>query len=286
MTRGGIDKKLSAKEKQAFRAEIYRYYEEHGRPLPWRSTHDPYATLVSEVMLQQTQVDRVIPYWQRFMETFPDFDSLAAAELREVLAVWQGLGYNRRAKYLHQTAQRIVSQHNGRLPCAYEALTDLPGIGPGTAGAVTAFAFEQPVVFIETNIRRVFIHFFFPGHEKVRDREICPLIEVTLDRKNVRQWYYALMDYGSMLAQTMNNPNRRSAHHGKQSPFEDSDRQIRGMILRSLLKHESMTRSHIGKEIDRDSKRVSAILQDLMNEGLVEKTGKRYRIGSGTNPEP
>ena len=180
---------LSAREIARFRTRIYRHYQTHGRSLPWRETRDPYAILVSEVMLQQTQVARVLGKYGEFLARFPDFAHLAAAPLPEVLAAWQGLGYNRRALALKHLAVKVMAEHGGRLPRSEAALRRLPGIGPGTAGAVLAFAFEEPAVFIETNIRRVFLHCFFPGQEGVRDRHLLPYVAATLDRRRVRPWY-------------------------------------------------------------------------------------------------
>ncbi len=230
-----------------FRRIIYDNYQSAGRPFPWRETEDPYAILVSEIMLQQTQTDRVVPKYLAFLEMFPDFPALANAPLNDVLMMWQGLGYNRRGKALRDIAQMVVERFGGVLPDKYDDLLGLPGIGPYTAGAVCAFAFNQPVVFMDTNIRRVFIHFFFPDQEKVKDKEIELIVEQTLDRKQPREWYSALMDYGALFKKKGSrqkrgggegevNPNRRSAHYTRQSKFEGSDRQIRGAILRELLK--------------------------------------------------
>jgi A/G-specific adenine glycosylase len=218
-----------------FRRRLYRFFYDQGRQLPWRATPDPYHILISEIMLQQTQVERVALKYEPFINAFPDVWSLARAPLRDIMAAWQGLGYNRRALALQRIARRLVAEFDGSLPDSVDTLRTFPGIGEATAGALAAFAFNQPVVFIETNIRRVFLHFFFPGQSGVRDREILPLVDQTLDRKQPRPWYYALMDYGSMLKRAAPNPNRRSAHHQRQAPFADSDRQIRGLILKALL---------------------------------------------------
>ena len=182
-----------------FRRRLYRFYHDQGRQLPWRDTADPYHILVSEIMLQQTQVARVALQYEPFLQAFPDVFSLARAPLRDIMARWQGLGYNRRALALQGIARRLVAEFQGRLPASVDTLRTFSGIGEATAGALAAFAFNQPVVFIETNIRRVFLHCFFPGKSGVRDREILPLVDQTLDRERPRPWYYALMDYGAML---------------------------------------------------------------------------------------
>jgi len=218
-----------------FRTMVNRYYASNARPLPWRETDSPYHILVSEIMLQQTRVERVEEKYRVFLDAFPDLGSLARASLQEVLGVWQGLGYNRRAISLKETARQVVDRFKGTIPDSPEELKTLPGIGEYTAAAIAAFAFHRPVPLIETNIRAVFIHCFFLDREGVRDSEIRPLVEATLDAANPREWYYALMDFGVMLKRRVPNPSRRSAHHGRQAPFEGSDRQIRGKILRILL---------------------------------------------------
>ena len=260
-----------------FRRHLYRFYHDQGRQLPWRDTADPYHILVSEIMLQQTQVARVALKYEPFIQAFPDVSSLARAPLRDIMARWQGLGYNRRALALQGIARRLVAEFQGRLPASVDTLRTFPGIGEATAGALAAFAFNQPVVFIETNIRRVFLHCFFPGKSGVRDREILPLVDQTLDREQPRPWYYALMDYGAMLKRAAPNPNRRSAHHQRQAPFAGSDRQIRGLILKALLKSPALS--------------LEALVQ-----GRGEKSGAHHRAhphpdprrfpGAGGRPAP
>jgi A/G-specific adenine glycosylase len=264
-----------------FRNTIYSYYAENGRQLPWRETSSPYRILVSEFMLQQTQVDRVLLKYDPFIDRFPDIGSLARAHLRDILAVWQGLGYNRRAANLQRTAQAVVHEFSGSIPDCAETLRTLPGIGPATAGAVAAFAFNKPAVFIETNIRRVFIHFFFPEADHVSDRQILPLVERTMDRHSPRSWYYALMDYGVMLASREPNPNRRSAHYQRQSRFEDSDRQIRGMILKTLVKHPSLTMHELVQIVPRDPKRTGTIIDTMLKEGLLSCRQNVISIATG-----
>ncbi len=263
------------------RKTVREYYEQNGRVLPWRETDDPYRILVSEIMLQQTQVERVALKYGRFLDRFPDFAVLAGADLRDLLAVWQGLGYNRRALALQRTAQLILEKFQGTLPDSAETLVTLPGIGPATAGALLAFVFEQPAVFIETNIRRVFIHWFFPDRDEVKDSEILPLVEETLDRDRVRTWYYALMDYGAMLKGKEPNPNRRSAHYQRQSTFEGSNRQIRGLILRALIDRPHMTPVELVVSVDKSPERVGKVVRDLVREGFLVRIGRRLSIASG-----
>jgi A/G-specific adenine glycosylase len=261
-----------------FRHTIYGHFSEYGRVLPWRSTRDPYGILVSEIMLQQTQVERVILKYKVFLEQFPDVASLARAPLRQVFAVWQGLGYNRRAVSLQRIGQRVLDEFEGRIPACYDTLLTFPGIGPATAGAIMAFAFEQPAVFIETNIRRVFIHFFFRGRTEVGDREILPLVEGTLDLGQPRTWYYALMDYGAMLKTVEHNPNRRSKHYARQTPFEGSDRQIRGLILKALVPTPSLRMDELVRIVGKAPQRTKRLIKRLVEEGILTGTQDVLRI--------
>ncbi|HOO91646.1 MAG TPA: hypothetical protein PLA74_12550, partial [Syntrophales bacterium] len=185
---------LTASRVADFRETVYDYYRRHSRQFPWRETTDPYRILVSEIMLQQTQAPRVLLKYEEFLQHFPDVSSLASAPLHDVLGAWQGLGYNRRALALKQSAQKIVAFHGGIIPRDEGSLVSLPGIGTATARAVRAFAFNEPVIFIETNIRAVFIHYFFSQEETVSDSDLRPLVEKTLDHDNPRRWYNALMD--------------------------------------------------------------------------------------------
>jgi A/G-specific adenine glycosylase len=272
-------KEITPQEIRHFRRVIYQYYRKHGRNnLLWRNTDNPYHILVSEIMLQQTQVERVMGKYEQFIAAFPDFSSLSSATLREVLAVWQGMGYNRRAAALKNSAHIVMAEFGGMLPPSVDVLVKLPGIGKTTAAAIAAFAFHQPTVFIETNIRSVFIHFFFKDRDDVRDAEILPLIEKTLDASDPREWYYALMDYGVMLKKYYENPGRRSAHHQKQSPFKDSNRQLRGMILNTMLAHPNISLKEMTGKLDSDPERIEAGLLQLQEEGFVKKKGKGFSI--------
>ncbi len=261
-----------------FQQRIYAHYRKNKRVLPWRRTHDPYKILLSELMLQQTQVKRVIEKYREFLRRFPSIESMASAPLRAILEAWQGLGYNRRALALKRLATIVVDHYGGRIPRTIEVLKALPGVGAATAGAVCAFAFDKPVVFIETNIRSVFIHFFFRDREAVKDSDILPLLAQTLDAKRPRDWYYALMDYGAMLKERQTNPNRRSAHYTKQSPFEGSLRQVRGMILRTLVKQPSISEPALVKVINCDAVMVRQALKQLRTEGFIVKKRKRFFI--------
>ncbi len=265
-------------EPKAFQKIIWTYYKKHGRDLPWRRDTSPYSIFISEVMLQQTQVSRVITKYQEFTATFPDFQTLAAASPGEVLKAWQGLGYNRRGLFLHKAAKIIIEQHKGLLPKTESELVALPGIGVATASSIAAFAYNLPTVFIETNIRRIFIHHFFPRSKSVSDKKIQPLVKKTLPKNKAREWYWALMDYGSTLPKTITNPNRRSAHYAKQSKFEGSNRQIRGKILKALITHSSITFSGLKKQIKTEDDLLQNILTGMVREGLIQKKKQCYLL--------
>ncbi|PIU86947.1 endonuclease III, partial [Candidatus Berkelbacteria bacterium CG06_land_8_20_14_3_00_43_10] len=192
----------------AFQKTIWDYYHAHPRPMPWRETTDPYHIYVSEVMLQQTQVDRVLSKYTQFVRLFPNWGALADAPLTDVLRVWQGLGYNRRALLLQKSARIISDTYSQKLPNDPQLLEQLPGIGHATARSIVGFAYNKPVVFIETNIRSVFIHFFFSDRSDVDDTELLPLIKKSCHQENVREWYWALMDYGVMLKKS-GNPSKK-----------------------------------------------------------------------------
>jgi A/G-specific adenine glycosylase len=252
-----------------FKKAILCYYEREGRDLAWRHTTDPYHILVSEIMLQQTQVGRVTVKYPEFIEAFPSFAALAAAPFPDVLAKWQGMGYNRRALAIHQCAREVMTAFDGELPHDVEQLATLPGIGHATACSIAAFAFNMPVAFIETNIRRVFIHFFFEDSLSVTDREILPLVEQSLDTTNPRVWYWALMDFGSALKKTVPNPNKRSAHYAKQSKFVGSDREIRGMILKAFVQRPRQNFNTLVTKIPDEPGRIKRIIDNLVKEGFL-----------------
>jgi A/G-specific adenine glycosylase len=259
-----------------FQQMVLSYYNNNGREMAWRDTTDPYLILVSEIMLQQTQVERVRIKYPEFIGAFPDFASLAVAPLTDVLSVWQGMGYNRRAIAIQKCAIRVMNEYNGILPADVDLLATFPGIGRATASSIAAFAFNLPVIFIETNIRRVFIHFFFWGTDTVSDADLLPIVEKSLYRENPRVWYWALMDLGSALKKTVPNPNRRSVHYTKQEPFEGSDRKIRGSILKLLLKENSLEDEEIFGYVAEDPYRVRKILGDLEREGFIRSNNNRF----------
>ena len=275
----------------AFQNVVWDYYDAHGRhDLPWRLPNehglfDPYAILVSEIMLQQTQVARVMPKYEAFLQRFPTVGALAAAPLADVLTLWSGLGYNRRAKFLWQAAHMVDSDMDGVFPQTVDELVKLPGVGRNTAGAIAAYAFNRPVIFIETNIRTVFIHHFFADETDVTDKQLEPPLHQTMDEivainsndRSPRLWYWALMDYGTYLKQTVGNVSRQSKSYAKQSAFEGSKRQIRGHVLR-LLATQNMTRAMLAQQIIDD--RLDAVLDDLLREEFVTRKDEHYHLGS------
>lgn len=264
-----------------FRKRVHAYYTVHGRhDLPWRLTRDPYAILVSEIMLQQTQVDRVIPYFKGWLKKFPTIRTLARASLLEVLAEWQGLGYNRRGKLLRECAKEIVEKYEGIIPKDVAALVSLPAIGPYTAGAIRAFAFDMPEVFIETNIRAALIHDFFPQAKKIPDSELIPILKkLLLHTKSPREWYSALMDYGAHIKKKYPNPSRRSKHHTRQSGFEGSIRQKRGIIMRQLLT-KKISNNFFKKYSSKELYRFEQALRSLEADGLIVRKGKMWHLAS------
>ena len=221
--------------REAFVALVRERGAELYRDLPWRNIDDAYGVLVSEVMLQQTQVARVERYWSRWMALFPTADALAAADTATVLETWQGLGYNRRALALKRACETCAAERGGKLPKTAEELVELPGIGPATAGGIVAFAYNEPSVYIETNVRSVFLHELFPACEGVSDKELVPYVADTCPQDDPRSWYYALLDYGAHLKTQVANPSRRSAHYTRQSAFSGSRREKRSFILKQVL---------------------------------------------------
>jgi len=253
-----------------FQEIIWQKGSELFRPMPWREDTRPYYVLVSEIMLQQTQVDRVIPKFEAFIKRFPSVEILAEASLSEVLTLWSGLGYNRRAKFLHEAAKMIVKEFGGVFPNELAELVKLPGVGVNTAGAIMVYSFNQPVVFIETNVRTVYFYHFFENQSEVSDAELKEKVEATLDREHPREWYWALMDYGNFLKRSGAGMNSKSRHYKKQSPLKGSVREIRGQIIKTLTKHD-LSIDELKKYIEIDE-RFEPALQGLLKDGLVKET--------------
>jgi A/G-specific adenine glycosylase len=268
-----------------FQRIILDFYAQSGRHLPWRYTGkaNPWGVLVSEYMLQQTQISRVVSFWERWMKLWPRPSDLAAAPLEQVLKEWSGLGYNRRAKNLWNCAAILAEKYNNKIPRKAETLATLPGIGQYTAGAIACFAWNKPAIFIETNIRSVLIHFFFQGKTGINDKELYPILERILDYDNPRIWYWALMDYGAELKKVTGNPNRKSAVYAKQSRFEGSFRQIRGAVVKTLSVKGPHDKARLYKEVEKkiktlDKAEYKRALSVLQKEQMVAEEGGVYRI--------
>uniref|UniRef100_A0A7C3IIY6 Adenine DNA glycosylase n=1 Tax=Gracilinema caldarium TaxID=215591 RepID=A0A7C3IIY6_9SPIR len=262
----------------SFREAVWANYREQGRTFPWRHIDNSWGVLLSEVMLQQTQTIRVIPYWLRWMEKWPTPEALASASMDEVLREWAGLGYNRRGRYLKLAAETITADFHGQVPRSLEELRTLPGIGPYTAGAILCFAYNEPVIFIETNIRSALLHFFFQDEKKVPDSQLLPILEQTLDRQNPRLWYYALMDYGAQLKKITPNPSRRSAHYSRQSPFKGSLREARGFIVRALAEKGPTSLESLAASTTISYERLKTALESLQKEQMVAEQSGLYHI--------
>ena len=273
-------KPLTAQAVAAFRKGVWAHYRKEGRhDLPWRKTRNPYRLLVSEVMLQQTQVERVIPFYTVFTKQFPTAKQLAEAPLAEVLRTWQGLGYNSRAKHLQAAAKEIV---HGGMPKDAEALERLSGVGPYTARAIAAFAWNEDGIVLETNIRTAVIHHFFPTRRKVSDDALKRVLAAILPKGRAREWYSALMDYGAYLKRSGVRVNARSRHYAKQSRFTGSSREARGAILRELARDavdKSWASARLTGLLGEDRRtQLSAALEALAREGLVTQKRGRWRL--------
>lgn len=280
----------------SFRARILDLAAPHWRDLPWRRTRDPYLVWISEVMLQQTQVARVETRWDDWLGRFPTVFALARAADADVLAAWQGMGYNRRALALHRAAVEVVERYGGAFPHGHEELVALPGIGPSTAAGIRAFAFDEADVYLETNVRTVFIHELFTDAQSVSDKELVPLVRAACPESggDVRGWYYALLDYGAWLKKTVPNPSRRSKSYARQSRVEGSFRQKRAEVVRILLAAREAGVALTTERVDallaqeelasgrpepgRDV--TEAVLAALQREGLCAETPDGWAIGS------
>lgn len=259
-----------------FQELIWHKGRELFREMPWRANTEPYFVLVSELMLQQTQVDRVIPKFNQFMKAFPTIETLAHASLADVLKVWSGLGYNRRAKFLHEAAKKVSGEFGSKIPATFDELVSLPGVGSNTAGAILAYSFNQPVVFVETNIRTVYFHHFFPGDEAVSDRQLKEKVEGTLDREHPREWYWSLMDYGAFLKKQGAGQLDKSKHYKKQAPLKGSLREVRGLILKALAEKDT-TEATLRTQLPKDD-RFDLAFEALKREGLIQQTNATLHL--------
>lgn len=261
-----------------FSSIVKHHFLHYGRQFSWRSEITPYRVVVSEIMLQQTQTSRVEQKFEMFIERFSGFEQLARAPFSEVLGAWKGLGYNRRARYLHDIGALVTGHYGGKLPDEPAALQRFPGIGRATAASICVFAFNKAYPFVETNIRTVFINFFFSTASKVGDPAILDLVEKTMDHTEPRHWFYALMDYGVMLKKTVGNLNRKSLHYTRQSRFEGSDRQVRGRILQALLDEKLLSIAGLASHLGEDEERLQLLAGALIREGLIKRRGDLFTL--------
>lgn len=255
----------------AFQKFVLAFYRSESRTFPWRETRDPYSILVSEVMLQQTQTERVVPKYNEFLKRFPTWKALAKASTSDVVKMWMGLGYYRRALNLHRAAQSVVNEWGGKPPTTAEGLRALPGVGPYTAAAVAAFAYGEATPMIETNIRTVYLYLFFPKKKEVSDKEILACVEETMYRKDPRAWFYALMDLGVVLKKHTKGIHHRSKHHVKQSRFQGSQRQVRAAVLKLVSDSGEVRVGDVKKKLPFESERVTKAIEALCAEGFISK---------------
>lgn len=268
-----------------FQKTILGWYKINKRSLPWRRTKNPYKILVSEMMLQQTQISRVLPKYKEFLKEFPSLKALAKAPKSKLLKTWHGLGYWRRALYLQETAKIIEKEYQGKFPKDPKVLETLPGIGPYTARALACFAFNGKEAFIDTNIRRIYLHFFFPRKNVVSDKQILTVAQKAVLKNNPREWHYALFDYGAEVLKDK-TINKRSKHYAKQSIFEGSFRSFRTKAVQFLLKQRGNKSTHktleslLKKELARQKSSYSAqeVIESLLRDKLVRKTKIRYYL--------
>jgi A/G-specific adenine glycosylase len=259
-----------------FQNRVMTWWEENARTLPWREDPSPYNVLVSEVMLQQTQVSRVIPKYLEFLEAFPNVRSLAEAETKGLLQVWSGLGYNRRAVWLREAAREIVKR--GEFPRTAEELCALKGIGPYTSRSIRIFAFNEDLAAIDTNIRRVLIASGF-ANEKMSENQLQAIANRLLLEGRSSDWHNALMDYGSLV---LTSSTTGIAPTTSQPRFAGSNRQVRGAIIRHLTCADSLSLEDLLDALSQEGIDISSpeiTLEQLIEEGFIERTtNDEFRI--------
>ena len=271
-----------------FRRTVFRSYKKHGRrALPWRKTQNTYRIFVSEIMLQQTQVSRILPKYNEWMKVFPDWRALERAPFAKVLGVWQGIGYNRRARFLKESAKIVAAAYRGALPASVSELERFPGIGPYSARAIACFAFDRCEPFIETNIRRAVIHSFFSRKRAyISDAEILVILRRVEPRAEKREWYWALMDFGASLSHLRINPNRRAESYRAQSRFEGSSRYVRAAVLKALLEKRRLSLRELKRILMGDPHAASylrgagfmQILVSLEKDKILWYNNKQWKI--------
>lgn len=285
-------------------ARLLSWYKQNGRDLPWRQTKDPYKILISEIMLQQTQVDRVISKYVTWLRELPDFASLAKAPRRAVLRAWSGLGYNNRAVRLHTLAKLLVEQHDAQLPDEEQELRKLPGIGPYTAGAIMVFAHNKPGTCVDVNIDRIIKRiYFFKTQTKITKNDVEEKFLHSFPAGHARDWGNCLMDFGSRICTPTKprcnecpiftsckskgeRPDEQSLRKKKrQAPFLHSNRWWRGQILKALLQNESLSHKALRQKVIPDKEngtrwrgeKFHNALKQLKQDGLIAGK-KRLKI--------
>lgn len=268
---------------EKFQEVVWDYYKNHKRILPWREGKiNPYHVLVSEFMLQQTQVDRVLPKYKLFLKRFPTLKKLAFAKQSSVIREWSGLGYNRRAIFLHKTAQIITNNFQGKIPNTKEKLLTLPGVGPYMASALLIFVYNKDEICLETNIRTVYIHHFFKNQKKVSDAELLPFVERSRAPYAPREWFYALMDYGSHIKRTLGNFSRKSSLHTKQKVFKGSNRELRGIVIKYMVGRKKkevvsfLTIKDVTKHFTKEH--VQDVVKSLISEGFLTGNINKFTL--------
>lgn len=283
---------------QTIRRILLRWYGVHRRDLPWRHTRDPYHILVSEIMLQQTQVSRVQEKYHEFLREFPTLQALAIATSGDVIRVWAGLGYNRRALFLQRTAQAVMQEYDGVFPQSIDLLKKLPGVGDYTARAILSFAFEQPVPMMDTNHRRFYQRVFF-GLNTKKDDQLLKQAEVVLPPKASYDWNQALMDFGSMMCLSgvprcgecplkryckaypgvLKNNKTTRQQNKKTITFRETDRYVRGRIIDQLRNVDGLSINNVLQEFSQyGEERVKRIVADLIDDGLIVEKKKRLQL--------
>lgn len=258
--------KLSQKEIRSFQNKIFSWYSLNKRDLPWRKTRDAYHILVSEVMSQQTQINRVIPKYEQWMKFFPTLSDLERGKTSDVLRIWSGLGYNRRALNLKKTAETLVRTNNGIFPENEKQLVKLPGIGTYTARAILCFSYNQQFAVLDTNVRKVILTQF--SHVSVKEGEVQQIANELLPRGKAYEWNQALMDYAQKMLK------KEKITIPKQSTFIGSHRYYRGRVLKLLLEKKEVKTKELGILLkgdfsERDEQWLQSLVSELSCEGFI-----------------
>lgn len=257
----------------SFQQKILQYYQKNKRDLPWRHTTDPYSILLSELMLQQTQVSRVIEYYTKWLHTWPTIQHLSKANRKDVLQAWIGLGYNTRGINLHKASQIIVEHYNGDVIAAMDDYKKIPGVGKYTSQAVKIFSTNADIITVDTNIRRIFIHEFNLPQD-ISDSKLWSIAQYCLPKGKSRQWHNALMDYGATY---LTSKKTGISPKTTQSTFEGSDRQIRAQILRDLLT-KPLTLQDLTNQYNHSSDRLLKILEKMKKQEIIKQENKTYYL--------